>query len=95
MPDGVELVDPLLQLEAHFGLERTVDGREPLVVPAGPKAINNIGIVSGAATDDVLTALDEGLDAFLTGEPAERAYSIATEPMPTRATIWRRASAGA
>ena len=27
----------------------------------------------------MLTALDEGLDAFLTGEPAERAYSIATD----------------
>jgi dinuclear metal center YbgI/SA1388 family protein len=56
-----------------------VDGREPLVIPAGPAEIRTLGIVTGAASDDVLTAIDEGLDAFLTGEPAERANSIATD----------------
>jgi dinuclear metal center YbgI/SA1388 family protein len=56
-----------------------VDGREPLVIAAGPAAISTLGIVSGAASDDVLSAIDLGLDAFLTGEPAERANSIATD----------------
>jgi dinuclear metal center YbgI/SA1388 family protein len=56
-----------------------VGGREPLVVPAGPDRIRTLGIVSGAATDEVLAAIDLGLDAFLTGEPAERAFSIATD----------------
>lgn len=76
---AVDFDTPLTIEELTHRVRDAVDGREPLVVPAGPKAINNIGIVSGAATDDVLTALDEGLDAFLTGEPAERAYSIATD----------------
>jgi dinuclear metal center YbgI/SA1388 family protein len=56
-----------------------VGGRQPLVVPAGPERIRTLGIVTGAASDDVLTAIDLGLDAFLTGEPAERAFSIATD----------------
>jgi dinuclear metal center YbgI/SA1388 family protein len=56
-----------------------VGGREPLVVDAGPERIRTLGIVSGSASDDMLAAIDLGLDAFLTGEPAERAYSIATD----------------
>jgi dinuclear metal center YbgI/SA1388 family protein len=56
-----------------------VGGREPLVIDAGPERIRTLGIVSGSASDDVLAAIDLGLDAFLTGEPAERAYSIATD----------------
>jgi dinuclear metal center YbgI/SA1388 family protein len=60
-------------------VREAVGGREPLVIPAGPDAIRTLGIVTGAASDDVLTAIDEGLDAFLTGEPAERANSIATD----------------
>jgi dinuclear metal center YbgI/SA1388 family protein len=56
-----------------------VGGREPLVVPAGPERIRTLGIVSGAATDAILEAAALGLDAFLTGEPAERGFSIATD----------------
>jgi dinuclear metal center YbgI/SA1388 family protein len=52
-------------------------GRAPLVIAGGPERIRTLGIVSGAATDDVHGAIDLGLDAFLTGEPAERAFSIA------------------
>jgi dinuclear metal center YbgI/SA1388 family protein len=72
--------DPPLDVETLTARVRSaVDGREPLVIPTGPDAIRSLGIVSGAATDDILVALDEGLDAFLTGEPAERATSIATD----------------
>jgi len=56
-----------------------VGGREPLVIDAGPQRIRTLGIVTGAASDDVLDAIGLGLDAFLTGEPAERAFSIATD----------------
>lgn len=76
---AVDFQQPLTIDALTLKVRDAVDGREPLVVPAGPELINNIGIVSGAATDDVLTALDAGLDAFLTGEPAERGYSIATD----------------
>jgi dinuclear metal center YbgI/SA1388 family protein len=56
-----------------------VGGREPLVVAAGPPRIRTLGVVTGAATDHITDALALGLDAFLTGEPAERGFSIATD----------------
>jgi dinuclear metal center YbgI/SA1388 family protein len=54
-------------------------GREPLAFLEGPERIRRIGIVSGAAVDYVADAVDAGLDAFLTGEPAERVMAQARE----------------
>jgi dinuclear metal center YbgI/SA1388 family protein len=56
-----------------------VDGREPLVIAGGPERIRTLGIVSGGGTDYVHEAVALGLDAFLTGEPSERAYGIARD----------------
>jgi dinuclear metal center YbgI/SA1388 family protein len=56
-----------------------LDGRRPLVVAGGPERIRRLGIVSGAATDDIHEAIDLGLDAFLTGEPSERGFGIARD----------------
>ena len=53
--------------------------REPLVFPYGPDPVASIGIVSGSAADDVELAIAAGLDAFLTGEPAERVMTVAQE----------------
>jgi dinuclear metal center YbgI/SA1388 family protein len=79
---GVRVVFPdrgLTIAELSARVRAAVGGREPLVIPAGPERIRTLGIVSGAATDDVAGAIDLGLDAYLTGEPAERAFSIATD----------------
>ena len=54
-------------------------GRQPLVQGRGPAQVRTIGIVSGGAASDVHTAIAAGLDAFLTGEPAEHAMADATE----------------
>ncbi|MBJ7330381.1 MAG: Nif3-like dinuclear metal center hexameric protein [Solirubrobacteraceae bacterium] len=54
-------------------------GREPLAFLEGPERIRRIGIVSGAAIDYVGDAVAAGLDAFLTGEPAERVMAQARE----------------
>jgi dinuclear metal center YbgI/SA1388 family protein len=72
-PDGLGVDELTARVTAAVG------GREPLVVPAGPERIRTLGIVSGAATDAIGDAIDLGLDAFLTGEPAERGFSIATD----------------
>jgi dinuclear metal center YbgI/SA1388 family protein len=72
-PDGIAIEDLVARVRDAVG------GRDPLVVPAGPDRIRTLGVVTGAATDDVLAAIDLGLDAFVTGEPAERGYSIATD----------------
>jgi dinuclear metal center YbgI/SA1388 family protein len=53
--------------------------REPLVFAAGPDPVRRMGIVSGSAADDIQEAIELGLDAFLTGEPAERIMAIAQE----------------
>jgi dinuclear metal center YbgI/SA1388 family protein len=53
--------------------------REPLVFEAGPPEIRSIGIVSGAGASGIDEAVALGLDAFLTGEPAEHVMADARE----------------
>jgi dinuclear metal center YbgI/SA1388 family protein len=65
--------------ELSARVQALMSGRAPLTIAGGPERIRTLGIVSGAATDDVHGAIDLGLDAFLTGEPAERAFSIAND----------------
>jgi dinuclear metal center YbgI/SA1388 family protein len=54
-------------------------GREPLVFASGPETIHSLGIVSGAGASEIHIAVGRGLDAFLTGEPAEHAMADARE----------------
>jgi dinuclear metal center YbgI/SA1388 family protein len=54
-------------------------GREPLAFPGGPEVVRSVGIVSGGAARSVEEAIAAGLDAFLTGEPAEWAGALARE----------------
>jgi dinuclear metal center YbgI/SA1388 family protein len=61
------------------GRVRAVTGREPLAFLAGPDPLHTIGIVSGAGADHLEDAIAAGLDAFLTGEPAERVMTRAQE----------------
>jgi dinuclear metal center YbgI/SA1388 family protein len=54
-------------------------GREPLAFTGGPDPVRTIGIVSGAGADHLEDAIAAGLDAFVTGEPAERSMARACE----------------
>ncbi len=59
------------------GLIRKLTGKDSTSVrflPFGPDLIRTVGIVSGGGSEDVLQAIQEGLDAFITGEPAHRIY---------------------
>ena len=56
-----------------------VTGRAPLAFTDGPARVRTIGIVSGGAADALDDAIAAGLDAFLTGEPAERSMLRARE----------------
>ena len=58
---------------------RTLTARAPLAFLAGPERVRTIGIVSGAGAGYLPDAVSAGLDAFLTGEPAERVMSHARE----------------
>lgn len=54
-------------------------GREPLHQGAGPASIGRIGIVSGAGGSFIHDAVALGLDALITGEPAEHVMADARE----------------
>ncbi|HEX2254380.1 MAG TPA: Nif3-like dinuclear metal center hexameric protein [Thermoanaerobaculia bacterium] len=58
---------------------RRVFGREPLVFAGGPPRVSTLGLVSGGAQKEIYRALDEGLDAFLTGEVSEWVMNLARE----------------
>ncbi len=51
----------------------------PVAFLYGPERVRTVGIVSGGAADDVHVAAALGLDAFITGEPAERSQAAAEE----------------
>jgi dinuclear metal center YbgI/SA1388 family protein len=53
--------------------------REPLVFNSGPERIRTVGIVTGAGARALDEAATLGLDALITGEPAEHAMGDAEE----------------
>lgn len=53
--------------------------REPLVLGAGPSTVRTMGIVSGGGAPYLAEAIGLGLDAMLTGEPAEQATAESRE----------------
>jgi dinuclear metal center YbgI/SA1388 family protein len=62
-----------------FARVHTLIEREPLVFDSGPEQVLRVAIVSGAGTDYLADAARAGVDAFITGEPAERAMAQARE----------------
>jgi dinuclear metal center YbgI/SA1388 family protein len=58
---------------------RDATGRDPLAFTDGPERVRTVGIVSGAGADYLEDAIAAGLDAFVTGEPIERAMARASE----------------
>jgi dinuclear metal center YbgI/SA1388 family protein len=72
LPQMLERRELAQMVEAQLG--------EPvMLLEGGPKEVRTLGIISGGAAWDVLTAADEGLDAFLTGEPRHDAFYEAYE----------------
>jgi dinuclear metal center YbgI/SA1388 family protein len=72
-------LDPAPSRDELVERVRVLTARDPLVFGFGPERVARIGLSSGAAADDVVEAIERGLDAFLTGEPAERAMANAQE----------------
>jgi dinuclear metal center YbgI/SA1388 family protein len=58
---------------------RVATRRDPLVVGRGPEVVRSVGIVTGGGASMLDEAVALGLDAFVTGEPAERAMADARE----------------
>ena len=57
----------------------TLTGRGPLAFLEGPEPVRRIGIVSGGGAKLLGEAIAAGLDAFITGEPAEPSRALARE----------------
>ena len=70
--DGVAAAELASAIESGLG-------RAPLVQGAGPELVRSIGVVTGAGAGEVHEAVALGLDAMLTGEPAEHAMADAAE----------------
>jgi len=70
--EGVPAAELLERCTAIFG-------REPLVFAAGPDTVRSVGVVSGGGAGSLGEAIGRGLDAFVTGEPAEPAMADARE----------------
>jgi dinuclear metal center YbgI/SA1388 family protein len=68
-------------IEASELIERVTKllRREPLVFDAGPPRVQTLGIVTGAGSGAIEEAAALGLDALLTGEPAEHAMGDSRE----------------
>lgn len=64
--------------ELSAKVEELLD-RPPLLQGAGPESIRTLGVVTGSAAGEIHEAIALGLDAFITGEPAEHAMADAHE----------------
>jgi dinuclear metal center YbgI/SA1388 family protein len=58
---------------------RRAFGQEPFVWDAGPEIVRSVGVLSGGGASSFAEAIALGLDAFLTGEPAEQVMAEARE----------------
>ncbi len=70
--------EPIAASDLFAEVERAT-GREPLVFDAGPDRVARIAVVTGAGAGRVHEAVAAGVDALITGEPAEHAMADARE----------------
>jgi len=70
--------EPVTAAELAARIGAALD-RDPLVLGSGPELIERAGIVTGAGASYVHEAVALGLDALITGEPAEHATADARE----------------
>ncbi len=71
--------DGIAREELLARVQRVTQREDVLALLHGPERVRSLGICSGAAADDLPAAIALGLDAFLTGEPAERCAALARE----------------
>ena len=65
--------------EDLFERVRSQVAPEPLIFDSGPPVVRSVGILSGAGSSSIGEGVSLGLDAILTGEPAEHAMADARE----------------
>ncbi|MCA9835516.1 MAG: Nif3-like dinuclear metal center hexameric protein [Trueperaceae bacterium] len=79
-PNGMSLRELANTIETTLSQISGGKTTEPLMVHSGGDLeVHSLGIISGGASWDVVTAANEGLDAFLTGEPKHETFYEAFE----------------
>jgi len=68
-----------LPADAFFEKVNEFYATQSLVFPFGPKEVKSVGIISGGAQEDIYEAIDEKLDAYITGEVSEYVMHVALE----------------
>lgn len=68
-----------IDAEALVSRCAAVFDQAPLAFTHGPDPVRTLGIVSGGAQGELYTAIDEGLDAYITGEASEWVMNVAKE----------------
>ncbi len=76
LPIGVKGVfpEPMPIRQLASEIEKQL-GEQVMVHAGGPAMVRNLGIVSGGAAWEVVAAAEQGLDAFLTGEPKHEVFA--------------------
>lgn len=79
-PIGVKglLAEPMARRLLASLLEEKL-GEPVMMLEGGPEQVESLAIISGGAAWDVITAADQGVDAFLTGEPRHEVFHEAFE----------------
>lgn len=70
--------EPIAATELAERCERIYQ-QKPLAFLHGPDPVRSLGIISGGAQRDFYTAIDDGLDAYITGEVSEWVMNVARE----------------
>jgi dinuclear metal center YbgI/SA1388 family protein len=80
LPVGVKgrFPDPIPATEL-LERARRIYAQEPLAYLSGPDTVSTLGIISGGGQRDFYTAIEEGLDAYITGEVTEWVMNVARE----------------
>lgn len=72
-------LDFALPIEGFVERIRRTLRREPLVIAAGPQHVKRVAWCSGGAQGYFAQAIEQGIDAFITGEISEQCYHQALE----------------
>jgi dinuclear metal center YbgI/SA1388 family protein len=73
------VLDFALPIDGFVERIRRTLRREPLVIAAGPQKVNRVAWCSGGAQSYFAQAIEQGIDAFITGEASEQSYHQALE----------------
>ena len=68
-----------LEVEELIRRCEEIYARKPQIFGRGPDPVRTLGIISGGAVKEFWQAIDQGLDAYITGEVSEWVMNVARE----------------